>query len=528
MNPQSNTPEFNTDQTDDIRPPDITRPEYSQIEPEIEPATNSESVSDPLGMTINATPAVQSAITPEPTTLPSESISPVAPITAATTTGGLGVSRRSKKPLVLGLAIGGFVLLLGGAAAAYQLWYQNADKVVTDSLVKALTAQTVTYTGTLDTASDSGKLKVELDGRGNDVAFANHAKATVTIGAVNVVVDGSLQVTERGDLYFKLKNAKDLADTYIQMMGGASTPELDALVTKTNDKWIKVTANDLSLGNSEKADELANQNQCFNAVRDKLTTDRALRSEMTNLYERQRFITVKDSLGEKDGSLGYKLAFEPTKAKAFAAGLKGTKLYGELQKCDKDFEIDEKGITESDSSRVAADVEIWADKWSHELRQVRISGQTKDGASKGAIILNPIFNKPVTIETPTDVMAADELQAEIQAASMSLMGIAYRGIQSRADTAANQAAANLVVKYAETFNAMEARYPTLSELLSGAAEEYTLDESLASRLVEGRPESEEQIGYQRKTCSSGLDGAVVSYIDATTGEVVEIKIGMCQ
>lgn len=522
MNPQNNTPEFNPESADAIKPQDRARPEFSQVEPEIEPATNSDYASDPLGTTINAAPVVQPPVAADPVvTNPfTERLS----VAAATTTGGLSVAKRSKKPLILSLVIGGLVLLLGGSAAAYQLWYQNPDKVVTDSLVKALTAETITYTGTLDTSAESGKLKVELDGRANNVAFANHAKATVTIGAVNVVVDGNVQVTEKGDLYFKLQNAKDLADTYVQLMGGATTPELTALVAKIDDKWIKVTAEDLNMG---KADELANKNQCFTAVGEKFKTDRALRGEVTSLYEKQRFITVKESLGEKDGNLGYKLNFEQAKAKSFVAGLKETKLYGELQKCDKDFKIDESDIPEQ-SDDMTGDVEIWADKWSHELEQVRATGQTKDGKSKGTFVLNPIFNKPVTIEAPADAMPVSELQQEIMAVAGSLAGAAYQGIESRADAASMEAAANLVAKYAEAYNAMEARYPTLSELLTSATEDMILDESMKSRLVEGQPKKEDQIGYQRETCSGGRDGATVSYIDGATGEVIEIKLGMCQ
>lgn len=530
MNPQNNTPESNPEPADTMRPQNRTQPEYSQLEPEIEPATNSDTTSDPLGTTINAAPVAQPQppVATEPTaTSPSPTVPafPTPAVTTPATTGGLSVAKRSKKPLILSLVIGGLILLLGGTAAAYQFWYQNPDKVVTDSLVKALTAKTITYTGTLDTSAESGKLKIELDGRANGVAFANHTKATVTIGAVNVSVDGDVQLTEKGDIYFKLKNAKDLADTYVQMMGGNTTPELTALVAKIDDKWIKVSAEDLNMGN---ADERANQNQCFTAVGEKFKTDRDLRGEVTNLYEKQRFITVKESLGEKEGSLGYKLNFDRAKAKEFAAGLKTTKLYSELQKCDKDFKIDEHGLTEDRDNRVTADFEIWANKWSHELTQARVSGQTKDGKSKGTFVLNPLFNKPVTIETPANAMPVSELQQEIMAVSGSLVGAAYQGIEAKADAASMEAAANLVAKYAEAYNAMEERYPTLSELLAGASQDMVIDESMASRLVEGQPKKEDHIGYKRVTCSPGMDGAIVSYIDAASGKIVEIKLGMCQ
>jgi hypothetical protein len=413
MNPENNT--FNPDQepaTDPSQRPagvqsDQPQPVEQPVQVETEPATSPRDSDDALGNTINAAPAP--AV--QPTSAPSSWQSEPA-VAAPVVTPGLATPKpRSKKPLVIGLVVGGVLLLLGGTAAAYQFWYQNPDKVVTDSIVTALTAKTVTYTGTVDTSGEAAKLKVEFDGKSNGSALATHAKATITMGAANVVVDGDVQFSEKGDVYFKIKNAKDLSATFVQMMGGSSTPEIDALIAKVDNKWIKASAEDFGM---DEDGDAAKQSQCFEDVIGKFRTDRGLRDEVTGLYAKQRFITVKQSLGEKDGNLGYKLDADQAKAKQFAASLKTTALYRELQKCDKDFKIDENDVAE-ESSDFVADVEIWANKWSHELTQVKVSGEAKDKSSKGAFVLNPVFSKEVTVASPSDAVPLSELQSDFEA-----------------------------------------------------------------------------------------------------------------
>lgn len=404
MNPQNNFP----DQNQPNQEPTPRQDPWSTAQPipeEIEPATNSDAPRDALGDQINAAPAPQPQVfanTPAQT----------APATAPA---ALSVKpKRSKKPLLIGLIAAG-VLLTGGTAAAYQFWYQNPDKVVTDSLVKALTADTMNYTGTLDVATESAKLKVDFDGAATNAAFSGNAKATVTMGAASVAVNGSLLVSQDNTAYFKVANAKDLADTFMQMMGGTSTAEIDALIAKIDNKWIKVNANSMQDEDSKQ------QSQCFADLSKKVEADKSYSREVLDIYQKQRFMTVKESLGEKDGNLGYKLAVDQQKAKAFIADSKGTKLYAELQKCNKDFKLDENELLKGNDSDVKNDVELWANQWTHELAKLKVTGSDKDGTSTATFVLNPTFNKPVSIEAPKDTVPIEEIQADIEnlmAASM--------------------------------------------------------------------------------------------------------------
>lgn len=366
-----------------------------------EPST----ASQPQPQSQPSSPVVGPAVTPEPAVTQAEPTTTTPPQVSA--------QPRSKKPLIAGIAIGAALLLLGGGVAAYQFWYQNPDKVVTDSIVKALAAKTMSYTGSVDVTGESA-VKVTLVGSANDSAFTTAAKITMTSGAASIVVDGDVQTHENGDMYFKIKNAKDLSKSFFTMSGMASNEAIDAFVAKIDNKWVKVTSKDLD--NQTDSDATS----CMSDAVAKLRTDAAVRREVTDAYAKQRFVVVKESLGEKNGSLGYKLDFDETKAKAFVTDLKKTKLYSELQKCDKDFAIDEKDVTSGEKSDTTTTVEVWANKWTHELTKMNID--VADKTTKAAIVAEPVFNKPVTIAAPTDVVTFEQLKEDINNLMTSLMG----------------------------------------------------------------------------------------------------------
>ena len=374
-----------------------------QDQPQETPQPESSTWHDAPDTIVDREPAT---VSDAPITAPA----PAEPVAAPAPAPVVVSSRRSKKPLIAAIAIGAAVVLLGGTAAAYQLWYQNPDKVVTDSIVKALTAKTATYTGTFDTSGETN-MKVTLNGSLTDTAFASAAKITLTNGATSVVVDGDVQAHSNGDFYVKIKNAKDLAKSFFQMSGLTSNEAIDAFVAKIDNKWLKLTAKDLDTQTDTTA------TSCTSDTLAKLRTDTALQKEVTDAYNKQRFIVVKERLGEKDGSLGYKLDVDEAKSKAFAEELKKTKLYADLKKCDDKFTLDD---TDTSADNSVTTVELWANKWSHELTKLSVTSTEKK--DKLAMVLQPTFNKPVTISAPTDVMTFDQLKEEFNAMLMSLMG----------------------------------------------------------------------------------------------------------
>ena len=131
----------------------------------------------------------------------------------APTGGGSG-----KKKLILVSILAGAFVLLGGGVAAYNLWYQNPEKVLSDALINAAKAKTITYTGAVDivnldktSLSYTSKLetiKLSFDGKSAAPTGELSAKLTVKYDGKNYDLTGSGLVDKDANLYVKLARLK--------------------------------------------------------------------------------------------------------------------------------------------------------------------------------------------------------------------------------------------------------------------------------------------------------------------------------
>jgi hypothetical protein len=322
---------------------------------------------------------------------------------------GSQARRGKKRPLTIALIVAAILIVLGAASAAAYTWYQNPQKVVTDSIGKLLTAKTVSYTGAIDSKSDTTKLSIALDGAATQQMVSGHVKATVAMGAASVAVEGNVVSDKDSNVYIKIVNAKDIAATFLQGLPAEMKPNVDAAIAKINDKWIKLTPADL---NTTSSTDTTKSQQCFRTAFNKFQTDAQYRSDVNDLYAKNQFIAIKQNLGEKDGSLGYKLGLDASKEKAFVDGLTHTKVYADLQKCDSTFKLDSSTINNTMGSS-APDVELWADKWSHSLTKLVLTSPSTEKTDTYNVTLNPKFDQNVTIDTPKDAMTLDQLKTEL-------------------------------------------------------------------------------------------------------------------
>ena len=106
------------------------------------------------------------------------------------------------------------VVLLGAAAAAYQFWYQNPEKVITDGIVHALKAKTTTYTGSVTYASGSDTVKLSVDGVYDAGAQNLNASLAMTYQGQEISLKGSVLVDKDSDLYVRLSNLDTVFETY--------------------------------------------------------------------------------------------------------------------------------------------------------------------------------------------------------------------------------------------------------------------------------------------------------------------------
>jgi len=358
-----------------------------------------------------------SPVEEEPTTEPPSA----SPQEVATLPENVPAPKPKKKGLLVGLIVAAVLVVLGGGGAlAYTFWYQNPEKVVTDSLVNAINAKTMKFKATIDTKSDV-TTTVTLTGGVNNGAANVDMELTSQSGGKDYTIQGSGVFDNKGDLYVKVKNADQLIDSIMGMdqtapdMPAGAKKAISNFVTKINDQWIKVSSDDLK-GFSEDA---AKSQKCLQESFKKVQQDKAVSSELSNLYKKHQFIIVSKKLGSKDGNLGYELDNNKTEAKAFALGLKDTQLYKSLHDCDNSFTIDEKDLTMDSQDSSKSKVEIWVSRWTHQL--TKLSSSTDDKNQPTTVTFEPTFNQSVTINTPDKSKSLSDLTKDFEDLQSALL-----------------------------------------------------------------------------------------------------------
>lgn len=312
--------------------------------------------------------------------------------------------KKSKKSIIIAVIIAGvMVILFAGAALAYNFWYQNPNKVVTDAIMNASTAKSVIFTGIIDVTGDQ-KVKIEFNGSGKDSGGLMNVKATFSVSSRQVIVDGAALVDQHSNLYIKIKDAKALVTS---ALGGYGTA-FDDIVTKIDNKWVKITTDDLS----EYSTETKNVKKCIDETYAKFKDDKAAISEVTNVYKANQFIVIGKTLPSQNGSLGYEITFDDAKSKSFASAFTQTTIYKQLHECDSesfpatykpsnDTPVDNEGTTQ-----------VWVSRFGHEITKF-VTDVDNDG-TKTHVSIETLFNKQVTIDTPTEFVTVDELKQDIE------------------------------------------------------------------------------------------------------------------
>jgi len=323
-----------------------------------------------------------------------------------------------KKRIIIGsIVVGALLLVGGGSALAYNLWYQNSEKVVTDALVSAFKADTLQLTGSFEAKNDEFNMKVEIDAKAATENGQIAAKIEFKSGEQTMKLDGAGYFGSNGDLYLKVNNAKDIINVVTGDMAGETTA-FDALSEKVSGKWIKITNEDIG----EVSEEYKKSQVCIEDVSKQFSEDKSLSSEVTKLYKSNRFIVINEKLGSKTingvGSLGYVVDINDEKVKTFITGLEATEIGKKIKSCDEtiDFKEIADSIGNADDSTVTGEgkVQLWASRFGHQLTEVNANG-TSDGTNIKAV-LNPVFNKPLDLKAPTDSITLESLKAEFEAA----------------------------------------------------------------------------------------------------------------
>lgn len=328
-------------------------------------------------------------------------------------------AKRKKWPIFAASAAA--VVLLGASSALAYTYYQNPDRVIMDGFSKALQAKSIAFTSIVNVTNLGEAASVKLDIKG----ATDGKKADLDVAALIKQDDQQYQLQgkgvfdENGILYIRLQDIGKTVNAFLGSNPGTALPEgmkplIGKLAEKLNDRWIKIRPSDIKGYSSQGADTLT----CLKEASAMLRNGQDARRELATLYLKNPFINVDEKLGTKNGSLGYVISPDETKQKAFWEGMKNTAVYKKFQACGGDADADQKdpgtdGVKNQHT-------EIWLSQWQHEITQVKVRTEGKDGAIADLSWL-PTFNRPVTIDVPDDVTTLSELQADIQNAVFQYM-----------------------------------------------------------------------------------------------------------
>lgn len=405
--------------------PAVVAPETQQL---VSESTNSEmptSESAPIEPYLP-----QSGLLPQPAT------SPIV----------LAAGKKGKRKWLLLIAIiVAILLVLGGGAIAAYSWYQNPQKVVNDALVSSvIRAKTVINDGSLKITSDEADVELTFKGQLDDSSMNQTIGMAITprddtyakIGVINVA--GDMVYSNDKTLYFKLNDVlptyQKLRDALIDVQvesyrqwGYSSTSDEIASIRKTMDdmylpivrefdgRWVKVTAEEIG-----GATDSFGATDCVTEALMKVNDDDAKMKEIIDVYQNHAFINVKETLGTRDGQMGYLLDLDEAKAKDFGKAFEETSIGQDVKACDLPADEDTDGSEIMPSN---TRVEIWVGQWSHDVRRIVAEGRDDDSSTDIKLDITTDFKSDVSVEIPSDAIPFKDIQAKFESAILDSSGL---------------------------------------------------------------------------------------------------------
>lgn len=405
--------------------PNNEQPEQKPSQPS-EVSYNTIPESEPP--TVGSSDQLAQLVSPQESTQPSLSEAPSsAPLVAP-------AKKFSGKWLIITIVAAALVLLGGGVAFAYNFWYQNPEKVISDGLLNAIQAKSLTYKASANVKQSSSTFNVALSGAGKNGATSTDATVDITMDGKTYTVKGSAVITDKGDVYVKVANVDTLIKDLLAQLPPSAKTILDNFVKKINNQWIVITNEKIK----SFSEEYAKAQKCSQEAYKKIQSDKSYSSEVIDLYKAHPFLKINKQLGSQNGSLGYEVVENPAEDKAFAMGLKNTKAFKMMHDCDNSFSVDTEDAAASKGTMTA---EIWVSRWTHEITKFTAKG-TEDG-TQTTLNFEPVFNKDVTITAPEKSESIDTLMQDIQNLESSLLQASIEA-QSSQSAASNDLFSNSI------------------------------------------------------------------------------------
>lgn len=308
--------------------------------------------------------------------------------------------------------LAGIILLIVVAALfAYNLWYQNPQKVITDGFAQAVAAKTLSYDATFK-AVGGNAAEIAVDGKAANGLQGGDVTLSFTNGGKNYAVKGAVVADKANNIYFKLTNVADLVKPYRAVLSKEGQVALDKLTAKLGGDWIKLSAADMKNYDSS----LAAAQQCMTAVATSLQTDKAAARELADVYKNHQFISIDKYLGSKNGSLGYQISTDKKVGQAFTRDFQATSVYKALHRCNP--QLSASSVTDLFSG-TSGQTSLYVSRFTHHITSVIMTSKDDKAKTSSTFTIEPKFNVPVSIDVPTKTTTIARLLSDLQSVLQS-------------------------------------------------------------------------------------------------------------
>jgi hypothetical protein len=190
---------------------------------------------------------------------------------------------------------------------------------------------------------------------------------------------------------------------------------------------VLVTADDISrLSGSDSASN--KEVACVqNILGEGLRTNKTYQKEVSDTYQKNRFVFVKESKGIEtiDGAQSnhYVMGLDEDKAIAFGNAIVNTTVFKAVDDCvkqdlKKDFlDSNKKG----ESSKTDATTELWVNTWTHKPTKIKVTANDPDSSSKTIIESTFKFDTGKKVTVPKADTTVKDIEAEVEKLQQELM-----------------------------------------------------------------------------------------------------------
>lgn len=336
-------------------------------------------------------------------------------------------AKKPKKSLVVGAIVAAAVVVLGGGSTlAYNMWYQNPDKILSDTVSNLFSRDSLAGNGVIKANTEESTTTVNIA----HMIFEDQASLTVDANVdskeedLKIDIDGNAVYEKDGTFYIKVNNVQKLFDRLIesQMQSRSSdmTAEQQAMargmvqmmfgsvIREIDGQWIKISPKDMT-----EDEDSSDSMKCSAEAFEMLSSDKAVQKELTDTYKKNRFMVVKENLGAKDGNLGFVYTFDQNKADDFEKAVEDTKFGQKAAECSSDDDADFDDTKDDELKADDVNVEIWVDRWSHDLVSAKVTSDLEDDGSL-ELTYTPDYDAEVkAIEIPKNATTLEELQKKL-------------------------------------------------------------------------------------------------------------------